>query len=92
MTLLNQCGNLDDPHHRTFEAGVGKDVRTYLQSLLANGNTIADVRMAMHHLALFLYGIESKVVLKEQNRQRREKARLKRSDDALDRLRGKTPK
>lgn len=72
MTLLNQHGNLNDDQHRSFEGVVGENVRKHLQSLLANGRTIADVRMTMHYLAMYLYGVESEVVLKEQIKMRRE--------------------
>jgi hypothetical protein len=89
--LMNEYGNLDNDRYQAFEKAVGKDVEAFLKALLKDGAPIADVRLAVHYLMMYLTGVEAAVVLKEQIRQRREKTRLERCDAAHDRLMGKTP-
>jgi|GEM_PF-5661042 len=71
--LINEYGNLDDARYHAFEKAIGRDVEAFLKALLADGVSIAEVRLAVHYLMMYLTGVESAVVLKEQIRQRRER-------------------
>lgn len=66
MAFVNQFGSIDDDQQKAFEKSVDADVRAYLNSLIAKGVSLADVRLAVHHLMVSLYMVEIEVVLKQQ--------------------------
>jgi hypothetical protein len=72
---MNEYGNLDDPRYLDFEKKVGSDVEAFLKSLLDNGVSIAEVRLASHYLMMYLTGVEAGVVLKQQIKERRQRKR-----------------
>lgn len=88
MALMNKFGNLDNARYLAFEKAVGSDVEAFLKSLLDDGISIAEVRLAVHYLMMYLTGVEASVVLKQQIKERREKSRNKLCDESWDRLRG----
>ncbi len=71
MTLMNEFGNLDDARYLAFEKAIGSNVETFLKSLLDDGVSIAEVRLAVHYLMMYLTGVEASVVLKQQIKERR---------------------
>lgn len=87
MSLMNEFGNLDDARYLDFEKAVGSEVETFLKSLLDDGVPIAEVRLAVHYLIVFLTGVEAGVVLKQQIKERRLRKRAEKVDQTIDRLR-----
>lgn len=73
MTFVNQFGSIDDDQQKAFEKSLDSDVRAYLNSLVARGVSLADVRLAVHHLMASMYMVEAEVVLHQQVKARRAK-------------------
>jgi hypothetical protein len=73
MAFVNQFGSIDDDQQKAFEKSLDSDVEAYLNSLIDKGVSLADVRLAVHHLMASMYMVEAGVILREQIKARRAK-------------------
>jgi len=73
VSIINEFGNIDDQRHREFEQKIGLEVRDYLQTLIDEGISLIEVRLAAHYLMGFISLMESEVTLKHQIKMRRQR-------------------
>ncbi len=66
MAFVNQFGSINDDRQEALERSVTADVRAYLNSLIAKGVSLADVRLAVHQLVAEMYMVEIEVILEQQ--------------------------
>ncbi len=66
MVFVNQFGSINDDRQQALERSVVSDVRAYLNSLIAKGVSLADVRLSTHQLVTELYLVEIEVILEQQ--------------------------
>ncbi len=66
MVFVNQFGSINDDRQQALERSVVSDVRAYLNSLIAKGVSLADVRLSTHQLVTELHLVEIEVILEQQ--------------------------
>ncbi len=66
MAYVNQFGSINDDRQEALERSVVADVRAYLNSLIAKGVSLADVRLSVHQLVAELYVVEIEIILEQQ--------------------------
>ncbi len=71
MAFVNQFGRIDDDRQKAFEKSMCRDVWEHLNSLIAKGVSLVDVRLAVLQLIGSIHMTEADVILRQQAKARR---------------------